>query len=62
MVVKKYLLALAAMAATTAVQAAEMIGIRADNSKETFPIANVLSVKFKGPSVPPIVARVWPRM
>ena len=51
MVVKKYLLALAAMAATTAVQAAEMIGIRADNSKETFPIANVLSVKFKGGDV-----------
>jgi len=33
MVLKKYLLALAAMAATTAVQAADMIGIRADNSK-----------------------------
>jgi hypothetical protein len=52
MVLKKYLLALAAMAATTAVQAAEMIGIRADKSKETFPIADVLSVKFQGGDVP----------
>ena len=52
MALKKYLLALAAMAVTTAVQAADMVGIRADNSKETFPIANVLSVKFQGGDLP----------
>jgi hypothetical protein len=40
------------MAVTTAVQAADMVGIRADNSKETFPIANVLSVKFQGGDLP----------
>ena len=40
------------MFAFASVHAADLIGIRADNSKETFTISNVMSIKFQNSTNP----------
>ncbi|HOU68181.1 MAG TPA: hypothetical protein PKW49_06330 [Paludibacteraceae bacterium] len=44
---RKLFFVLLVMFAFASVQAADLIGIRADNSKETFTISNVMSIKFR---------------
>jgi hypothetical protein len=44
---KKLFFSLLAMFAVTAAQATSLIGIRADNDKETFTLSNVLSITFQ---------------